>query len=147
MNDYKELVAELNEEWNACNRLISDKIAINLGMLTEKHYVTLAEDCCGEMVGIMQTIDCAINAIEQLVADYEILAKMYAKVNEELCIRTKDRDDLERILSEVITERDKAIEDISEYKPCVFCKHYGESMCDYPHDDCFEWRGVREVDE
>ena len=121
MNDYKELVKRLR---------------------------MFCLPCHGEEKSIGQSAADVIEHLqskcERLVSDYEILAKMYAKVNEELCIRTKDRDDLERILSEVIEERDKAIEDISEYKPCTFCKHYGESMCDYPSDDCFEWRGVQE---
>lgn len=124
-NDYKELIAELKEEWNACDRLISDKIAINLGMLAEKHHVPLAEDCCSEMVGIMQTIDCAIDAIEQL--------------------STKCR--------QLETERDAAVDDIPT--ACGYCKWFrdcGEVGCFCPKpctnisgvNTMWEWRGVRD---
>lgn len=100
----------------------------------------------------------AADAIEQLVSDYEILAKMYAKVNEDLCDRTK--------------ERDAAVADLKEINLCNWCwnnnKHIigkdKETQADVDLGECgqggglfhqltlsgrrswcekFEWRGVR----
>lgn len=80
----------------------------------------------------------AADAIEQLVSDYEILAKMYAKVNEDLCVRTK--------------ERDAAVSDLKENRVCTVCV-FGNDDALLPCDDCysytdsyncFEWRGVQE---
>ena len=45
-----------------------------------------------KMAEAIQTIEQLVGKTEQLKADYEILCKMYAKVNEDLCVRTKERD-------------------------------------------------------
>lgn len=69
MSDYKEIIKELNVEFNECDKLIGRKIHLNLSDAPPKKYEILAEDCCGEMVSIMQTISCAADAIEQLVRE------------------------------------------------------------------------------
>ncbi|MBQ0142847.1 MAG: hypothetical protein KBT06_08635 [Prevotellaceae bacterium] len=69
MSDYKEIIKELNIEFNECDKLIGRKIHLNLSDAPHKKYEILAEDCCGEMVGIMQTISCAADAIEQLAKE------------------------------------------------------------------------------
>lgn len=84
----------------------------------------------------------AADAIEQLVSDYEILAKMYAKVNEDLCVRTK--------------ERDAAVEDLKQHVyesgECFACRHYiwetdrcdrSDEAAEPDEDTCWEWRGCR----
>lgn len=74
---------------------------------------------------------------KRLQEDYEILCKMYAKVNEDLCVRTK--------------ERDAAVEDLKKNNKCCICKHKKENIqdCQY-YSSCglayihFEWRGIDE---
>lgn len=88
----------------------------------------------------------AADAIEQLVNDYEILAKMYAKVNEDLCVRTKERDAL-------IADLKQASK--IPYGGCHLCKSIRTEICKecYRSDmfseiaknptDRWEWRGVQ----
>lgn len=76
MNDYKELIGDLKKEFDNCDDLISQKIALNLTMASDRKYAVLAEDCCGEIVGIMQTISCAINAIEQLMHERFLIGEI-----------------------------------------------------------------------
>lgn len=144
MTDYKELIAELKKEWKACDSLISDKIAINLGKHTEKRYVILAENCCHEMVGIMSTIYCAIDAIEQLVTDIDVARK--------------ERDELVGKIDKLEKERDAAIADLEgivadseiDIDPCYYCKYAEEDGQCFHECNPFsgkwgwEWRGVPE---
>ncbi len=76
---------------------------------------------------------------ERLQADYEILAKMYAKVNEDLCVRTNECDAL--------------MKDLKATASCDVCKNanskceqyleIGElglnGLCGGEH---WEWRGI-----
>ena len=115
MNDYKELIDNL--------KYLSD--TVRYPIVNELHAGSLMED--------------AADAIEQLVSDYEILAKMYAKVNEDLCVRTK--------------ERDAVVADVAEQRVCNICKHSKTHIDDEPCNSClvlrkdgnqtnFDWRGV-----
>lgn len=78
------------------------------------------------------TLRDVIDVIERLVRerdDYEILAKMYAKVSEDLCVRTK--------------ERDAAVKDLHGY--CWCCTKVKEHCFPTNDKDCknWEWRGVQ----
>ena len=126
MNDYKELIAELKELAEE-----EKEFASNSGDIYRAEKLSLAAD-----------------AIEQLVNDYEILAKMYAKANEDLCVRTKERDaaiaDLEKCMHYAKPKNNNV---------CNFCK---KDMSEYP-DKCDgwsdfcecepKWRGVQETSE
>ena len=113
MNDYKELIADLRNP----NKVF---------------YETFLNEESKSVESVVAYK--AANAIEQLVNDYEILAKMYAKVNEDLCVRTK--------------ERDAAVADLKDSDSlCQFCKHVGDKeRCKHctPTEDRWEWRGLED---
>lgn len=143
MNDYKEIIKELNIEFNECDKLIGRKIHLNLSDAPPKKYEILAEDCCGEMVSIMQTISCAADAIEQLVKERDGWMISY--------------DGAQRAYHEwfaeaqkLMQERDAAVEDLKSLAFCCKCKHNETTegvndICLYcREDDKWEWRGVQE---
>lgn len=92
------------------------------------------------------TLRDVIDVIERLVRerdDYEVLAKMYAKVNKDLCVRTKERDAAIKDLDEVIASTD-------DINWCLYCKHReADGQCHHLCVPCssewgWEWRGVQE---
>lgn len=102
------------------------------------------KDLLNKLRGFKHTESCIVAAdlieelqreLDQKAADYEVLAKMYAKVSEDLCVRTKERDD--------------AIDDMEQYGAniCAYCKKGLEDSCHIPKDvapltcGMFEWRG------
>lgn len=102
------------------------------------------DEYCGKLDFVYDAAD----AIEQLVNDYEILVKMYAKVNDDLCVRTKERDaavaDLEKCMYYANPKNNNV---------CNFCK---KDMSEFPNkcdgwsDFCEcepKWRGVQKVSE
>lgn len=137
MNDYKELIENMRNNGDCITADIIEQLYINNDLLKK--------ECDGLA---LQYGKCASD-YAKLQIEYGTLAKMYAKVNEELCARTKDRDDLERILSEVIKEREAALDDLEEailgdVGECFACKHGNEVLCsNYSDGECWEWRGVR----
>lgn len=79
---------------------------------------------------------------KRLQEDYEILCKMYAKVNEDLCIKTKARD---MAVADLKT--------VCEYfGDCVVCKFYQNGKCSRDeyrimcskNNSKWEWRGIDE---
>lgn len=116
MNDYVELIEKCNEWISKADNLGADDLA--------NHIYSCSD------------------AIDQLVSDYEILAKMYAKANEDLCVRTKERDTIYADMKTMCTT-------VSSI--CDFCKNNGEKIC----EECictdwfefWEWRGVRSEED
>ena len=116
MNDYKELIEILRDDYKAWGD----------GRTQNFFEVTLR-------------CKYAADAIEQLVSDYEILAKMYAKVNEDLCARTKERDAAVEDLSLIVHDMGNTC--ICDY--CIGCEKDGHyAPCDTDDGDKWEWRGV-----
>lgn len=120
MNDHKDLIKILRE----MSKFFVHNEASSIGVPDEMVTSMNAE-----------AVKDAADAIEQLVGDYEILAKMYAKVNEDLCVKTK--------------ERDAAVADLKFGRCCTTCLNYKNKNC--PPNKCltddndnWEWRGVRE---
>lgn len=115
MNDYRELIADLRNP----NKVF---------------YETFLNEESKSVESVVAYK--AANAIERLVNDYEILAKMYAKVSEDLCVRTKERDAAVADLYELFTK---------DESPCAFCvaEHCDKCIINYPY---WEWRGVQKED-
>lgn len=94
-----------------------------------------------EFCGILDYIDDAADAIEQLVKERKTLKRNFATV-------VKDCDKL-------VKERDAAVADLKNNGDCSFCKHEQVPIDNEPCNSCmyngyesnfsnFEWRGVQE---
>lgn len=122
MNDYKELIADLRNP----NKVL---------------YETFLNEESKSVESVVAYK--AANAIERLVNDYEILAKMYAKVNEDLCVRTKERDAAVADIEEVIHDEFGDICTIcNKYKACM--KATKKTPLAKLPCERGKWRGVQE---
>ena len=124
--DYKEIVENMRNNGDCITADIIEQLSINNDLLKN--------ECDGLA---LQYGKCASN-YAKLQIEYDTIAKMYAKVNEDLCVRTKERDAIYADMKTLCTT-------ISSI--CDFCKNNGEKI----FEECictdwfefWEWRGVR----
>ena len=126
MTDYKELTESL----------------VNMASHYDHFYISRQK-----ALDIVTAIEHLAKELNKKTDDYEILAKMYAKVSEDLCVITKERDEAIAdihwlIVSQFTTGR---------IDVCKICRNYNEgnfnNECKNCHVLCpygnFSWRGVQ----